>query len=482
MREYKQFINGKFKDSTSSETIEVLNPATENVIGKISAGSKEDAQKAIKAAQKTQKTWKELSSIERARYLDSIAAKIKDNIDKFAKIVAEEQGKMLSAAKNEVSFSAEYINYITGWARKYEGEIVPSDRRNENIFIYKKPLGVIADILPWNFPFLLIIRKAAPALLTGNTVVMKPSSKTPLCAFEFMKEIADVNLPDGVFNMVSGSGSIVGKELSSNPNTSMVSCTGSIKAGRRIMKSAAENITKVSLELGGNAPAIVMKDADLKMAAEKIRDSRINNTGQSCNAAERVYVHKDAADKFIELLTEKMAETTYGNPLEDSADMGPLISKDALKNVDSMVKKAIKQGAELQAGGKAAEDYEKGFYYEPTILTNCNENMDVMNKEIFGPVLPVQIVEDLDEAIHFSNETDYGLSSSLYTQNLDIAMRVSNELEYGETYVNRENLEALQGFHAGWKKSGIGGEDGKHGLEEYLQTRVVYIEYNQGEK
>ena len=479
MKEYKQYIDGKFIESTSDNFIEVLNPATEKVIGKIPAGSIEDAQKAIEAADRVQKEWANFASIERARYLKAISKKIKNNVDYLARIVAKEQGKMLSAAKNEVSFSAEYLEYIAGWARKYEGEILPSDRRNENIFIYKKPLGVVADILPWNYPFLLIIRKAAPALLTGNTIVMKPSSKTPMCAFEFIKLIDDLDLPDGVFNLISGSGSVVGSELSSNSKVSMVSCTGSIKAGQRIMKSAAENINKVSLELGGNAPAIVMDDADLKLAAQKICDSRINNTGQSCNAAERVYVHNDVAREFNRLLSQAMNKTTYGNPLEDNSDMGPLISKDALEDIDSLVKKAIEQGAKATTGGKPPDNPDNGFYYEPTVLINCKQDMEVVQKEIFGPVIPVVTVKNLDEAIEMANDSEYGLSSSLYTQNLDVTLRVSNELEYGETYVNRENLEALQGHHAGWKKSGIGGEDGKHGLEEYLQTRVVYIEYDQ---
>ncbi len=478
MNYYKQYINGKFIKSSSKDFIDVINPAKENVIGKIPSGSIEDTQKAIEAAKRAQKEWSNLAAIERARYLRSMSKKIKDNVDDLATIVAKEQGKMLSAAKNEVSFSAEYLEYIAGWARKYEGEILPSDRRNENIFIYKKPLGVIAEILPWNFPFLLIIRKAAPALLTGNTIVMKPSSKTPICAFEFIKLIEDLKLPNGVFNMISGSGSVVGSELSLNSKVSMISCTGSIEAGQKIMKNAAKNINKVSLELGGNAPAIVMDDADLELAAQSIKDSRINNTGQSCNAAERVYVHKDVANEFNKLLTQDMKNTTIGDPLKDNADMGPLISKEALENINSLVNQAVDHGAKVTTGGKRSTRLDTGFYYEPTVLVNCKQNMDIVQKEIFGPVIPVVIINNLDEAIEMANDSEYGLSSSLYTNNLDVTLRVSNELEYGETYVNRENLEALQGHHAGWKKSGIGGEDGKHGLEEYLQTRVVYMEYD----
>ena len=318
----------------------------------------------------------------------------------------------------------------------------------------------------------------APALVTGNTIVIKPSSETPNNAFEFAKLVAKSSLPKGVFNMVSGSGSVVGKALAANPKVGMVSLTGSVGAGVAIMQAAAGNITKVSLELGGKAPAIVMPDADLDLAAKAIRDSRIINTGQVCNCAERVYVQESIAGQFIAKVTAAMQATRFGDSLsEPGVDMGPLVSKQQLQDVEAAVEQAVKDGASVVLGGKKS-DRPRGFFYPPTVLTNCRQKTDIMQKEIFGPVLPITTFKTLDEAIELANDCEYGLTSSIYTQSLDVVMRACNEIRFGETYVNRENFEAMQGFHAGWRKSGIGGADGKHGLEEYLQTHVVYIDYN----
>jgi lactaldehyde dehydrogenase/glycolaldehyde dehydrogenase len=483
MRNYQQFIAGEFIDSTSRETIKVINPATEEIIAQVPDGSAEDAQKSISAAVQTQKDWEKLAPIERAGYLKKIAAGIRENADSIARIIAEEQGKILPLATVEANFTAAYIDYMAEWARRYEGEIVPSDRRNENILVYKRPIGVIAGILPWNFPFFLIARKLAPALLTGNSIVIKPSSLTPCNAFEFAKVVAATDLPKGLVSIITGKGAIVGKELASNPKIGMISVTGSVEVGVEIMSCAAQNITKVSLELGGKAPAIVMDDADLDLAVKSIKDSRVINTGQVCNCVERVYVHEKIADQFIKGITKAMEEVQYGDPLLDSnIEMGPLVSKDALGSVDAAVKKAVSEGAEVVIGGKKSAKFAKGYYYEPTVLIDCRQEMEIMRKEIFGPVLPIMKVKDLDEAIELANDCEYGLTSSIYTQNIDVAMRAANELQFGETYINRENFEAMQGFHAGWKKSGIGGADGRHGLEEYLQTHVVYLQYNQGKK
>jgi len=482
MKRYQLFIDGKFVDSSSGKTFNVINPATEEVISECPEGSIEDTRKAIDAAYKAQKTWAKFPAIERARYLRKIADGVRKHADILTNTIVEEQGKIKSLAKIEVTdFTADYIDYMAEWARRIEGEIIPSDRPNENILLYRMPLGVVAGILPWNFPFFLIARKMAPALITGNTIVIKPSSDTPNNTFEFAKIVAESGLPAGVFNVVSGGGNIVGTELASNPKIGMVSFTGSVETGSRIMAAASRNITKVSLELGGKAPAIVMDDADLDLAVKAIKDSRIVNTGQACNCAERVYVQEKIADEFVERMTKAMESTKYGDPEKEDVDMGPLINAKALESVDNMVKQAIKQGAVLVTGGKD-DKHKKGFFYKPTILVDCKQNMEIIHKEIFGPVLPIVQFKTLDEAIEMANDSEYGLSSSIYTQNLDVAMRAANEIKFGETYINRENFEAIQGFHAGWRKSGIGGDDGKHGVEEFMNTHVVYLQYNQNKK
>ncbi|OIK09067.1 aldehyde dehydrogenase [Bacillus sp. MUM 116] len=478
---YQMFIDGEFVDSSSNETSQVINPATEEVISEVPKGTLADVRQAIDAAARAQKQWAKCPAIERAQYLRAISKGIRENANMLARVISEEMGKTLALAEVEVNFTADYIEYTAEWARRYEGEIVQSDRPNENIFVFKQPIGVVAGILPWNFPFFLIARKAAPALLTGNTIVLKPSAESPNNALEFAKIVEKAGLPKGVINFVTGSGSLIGNELASNSKVGLVSLTGSYNAGAAVMRAAAENITKVSLELGGKAPAIVMADADLDLAVKSIVASRVINTGQVCNCAERVYVHEDIADVFYEKITEAMNQTKFGNPLVHSdIDMGPLVNKSSLEAVENHVKDAIAAGAELLTGGKRSG--EVGYYYEPTVLINTTNDMRIMQEEIFGPVLPIATFKDLDEAIDLANDCEYGLTSSIYTQNLDVAMRASNELQFGETYINRENFEAIQGFHAGWKKSGIGGADGKHGLEEYLQTHVVYLQYNQNRK
>nr|WP_205588723.1 aldehyde dehydrogenase [Poseidonibacter antarcticus] len=474
IKNYQMYINGEFVES--NETISVINPSDKKIISYIPKGTIEDVNAAVNAAEVVQDSWGKLPAIERAEYLHKIAQKIRDNVDMLAYTITQEQGKVLGLAKVEVNFTADYMDYMAEWARRYEGEIIQSDRPNENIFLFKLPIGVAAGILPWNFPFFLIARKLAPAFVTGNTIVIKPSSETPNNAFEFAKLVDEVGLPKGVFNLVSGEGSVVGNSLASNEKVGIISFTGSVPAGVKIMEAAAKNVTKVSLELGGKAPAIVMGDADIDLAVEAIKNSRVINNGQVCNCAERVYVHSSIADEFIEKITNAMKVITCGNPLEE-VDMGPLINEAAIHNVQRLVDSAVEAGARITTGGKRV-NREDGFYYEPSILVDVKQDMAIIQEEIFGPVLPIMTFDTLDEAIALANDCEFGLTSSIYTQNIDIAMRACKEIKFGETYINRENFEAMQGFHAGWRKSGIGGADGKHGLEEFLQTKVVYLQYN----
>ena len=478
MRQYQLYINGEFLSNGNRKMIDVINPSTAEVISQIPSGTLEDCGAAVDAATIAQKNWAKLPAIQRAGHLREIANLIRADAENLARTISEEQGKVMGLSRVEVFFTADYMDYMAEFARRYEGEIVQSDRANENILIYKLPIGVIAGILPWNFPFFLIARKMAPALVTGNTIVIKPSTETPNNAFEFAKLVAKSSLPKGVFNMVSGSGRIVGHALAANPSVGMVSMTGSVPGGAAIMAAAAPNITKVSLELGGKAPAIVMPDADLDLAAKCIRDSRVINTGQVCNCAERVYVHESVAEAFTKKVIEHMRNTRFGDPLtDDTLDMGPFVSKAQLESVEAAVAGAVKEGATIALGGKRA-DCKKGFFYPATVLTNCRHEMDIMHEEIFGPVLPITTFKTFDEAIDMANDCDFGLTSSIYTNDINVIMRACKEIKFGETYVNRENFEAMQGFHAGWRKSGIGGADGKHGLNEYLQTHAVYIQYN----
>lgn len=477
MKTLPMYINGEFVISNSGKTFEVLNPATEEVIGVITKGTVADAQAAIDAAEAAQDAWAALPAIQRAGYLRKIAEGIRGRAEEIAKVISSEMGKILPLARVEVNFTADYIDYMAEWARRYEGEIIQSDRPNEHIFLYKKPIGVTTGILPWNFPFFLIARKMAPALVTGNTIVLKPSVDSPINAVLFSEVVHSVGLPKGVFNVVHGSGADVGNELAANPKVGLISLTGSEPAGRKVMEAASQNITKVNLELGGKAPAIVFADADLDLAANAIVASRVINSGQVCNCAERVYVQREVKDLFVAKLVERMQKVRSGNPLEDETlDMGPMVNKQGLDHAQAMVQAAVQAGGRVLTGGKAVEG--KGYYFEPTVIDNVDNSMDILRSEIFAPVIPVATFDTVDEVIALANDCEYGLTSSVYTQNINKAMKVVSRLKFGETYVNRENFEAMQGFHAGWRKSGIGGADGKHGLEEYLQTHVVYLQYD----
>ena len=473
---HQHYINGAFVDAHNDKWIEVMNPATEALLSRVPQGSKQQASAAIAAAEAAQPGWEALPAVTRGSWLRRIAAAIRQREPELTATIVAEGGKTQALAQTEVLFTADYLDYMAEWARRYEGEIVNSDRPNENIFVFKKAIGVTTGILPWNFPFFLIARKAAPALVTGNTIVLKPSELTPNNAALFAAIIDDIGLPAGVINIVYGYGPEVGQELAANPKVGLVSLTGSVNAGIATMAAAAQNVTNVSLELGGKAPAIVMDDADLDLAVKAIVSSRIINSGQVCNCAERVYVQHGIYDRFISALTRAMQQVTMGDPAQHAElDMGPLISAAARDRVEQKVAQAVAQGGKVVLGGKRAG--ERGFYFEPTIITGVHQQMAIMREEIFGPVLPVMRFDTLDEAIALANDCDYGLTSSLYTRDLNTAMIALRRLKFGETYINRENFEAMQGFHAGWRKSGIGGADGRHGLEEYLQTHVAYLQF-----
>ncbi len=478
MKEVQLFINGEFLDNGDREMRDNVNPATEEVISRFPMATEADVEAAVDAAYEAQKSWEKVPAIERASYLMELVELLKENQELLARTTSEEMGKPLAQAMDEAGWLPAYVQYMAAQARHLKGQIIPSDRPNENIFLYKMPIGVAGQIMPWNFPLFLIGRKVAPALIAGCTVVLKASSDCPNGAYEFAKIVEKSSLPNGVINVITGSGALTGNALASNPKISIVTITGSTDVGKKIMKAAADNVTKVSLELGGKAPVIVMNDCKLDETVDHVVASRVINTGQVCNAAERVYVQEGIAEEFTKKVIEKMKTLTYGPALAGTFDMGSMVNKAQQEHVDEMVQSAIAEGATVACGGHKAQVDGKGWFYEPTVITGCTHDMRIMRDEIFGPVLPITTFKTLDEAIEMANDSVYGLTSSIYTTDYDTVMRAMNEIKFGETYVNREHFEAFQGFHQGVRQSGIGGEDGELGVEEYLETHVCYVDWD----
>jgi lactaldehyde dehydrogenase/glycolaldehyde dehydrogenase len=474
MRLERNFINGQFVEPADSAQIAVYNPATEALVGQVPAATAGQALAAVDAAAAAQKTWGGLTSIERGEHLRALADALDACAETIGAALAAESGKSVADASNEARYAAQITRYHAEWARRIEGEIIPSDTPNENLLLQRQPIGVVAALIPFNYPVYTLLRKIAPALIAGNTVVVRPSNNTPTSAFEIARAVEQSGIPAGVINILTMDHATAAS-LCTHKAVGMITLTGSVKAGRIVLDYCKENIAKPSLELGGKTPAIIEPDADLEKAASDIIASKTTHCGQLCTAVERVYVHESVHDQFLALLKARIAEVVYGDRAENPSRMGPLVSASAQQNIHAMVERAIGEGAVLEAGGVLPVG--KGHFYPPTLLSNCRQEMEIVQEEIFGPVLPVLKYRDIDQALAFANDHQFGLSSVLYTENYRTAMKVGNAIEAGELYVNRTPADPYQGFHAGWKRSGLGGDDGKHGMLEFTQTRLVVLKY-----
>jgi lactaldehyde dehydrogenase / glycolaldehyde dehydrogenase len=476
----QMFIDGQWCDALSGQTRPVIDPATEVELARVPEAEADDAAKAIDAASAAFRSWSRLPAAERGGYLRAIADGIRARADELARLVVAEQGKPISEAHGELEGTAGFFDYYSGLARTIQGDIVPSDLPGEEIWIRRVPHGVVVGIIPWNYPSALTARKVAPAIVAGNTIVLKPHEDTPLSALALMDVIREVGLPAGVVNVVTGAGAEVGAALVRDPRTTFVSMTGSVRAGRQILQDAAERVTPVSLELGGKAPLIVFDDADLDIAIPSAITSRYMNCGQVCICNERTYVHSSVYDDFVERYVEAVRELRVGDPTEATTDIGPKINRPELDKVSAMVDDAVGAGARTLIGGNVLQDgsFEKGFWYEPTVLVDVDHSMSILHDEIFGPVTPIMAFDDLDEVVDLANDSNYGLSAYLFTNDFQRVMRTVNDVRFGEVYVNRVGPEALQGFHVGYGQSGLGGDDGHHGLDLYLQRQTVYANFS----
>jgi lactaldehyde dehydrogenase/glycolaldehyde dehydrogenase len=452
------------------------------MLTQVSEASVAQLDEAIWAARAALGSWSALSPLERARCMKRIAALVRRDAQRLARIVVMEQGKPLTEALGEVGGAAEFFDYFAEFARRIQGEILPSDAAEEQIWIQRVPVGVVGAIIPWNYPSALVSRKVAPSMIAGNTLVLKPHELTPLSALEMARIFEEAEVPPGVVNVVCGAGETIGQAMSSSGGFNLLTMTGSVPTGKRIMRTAADHLTPLSLELGGKAPFIVMPDCDIDVAVRAAATSRYMNCGQVCICNERTLVHHQIYDDFLKRFVAFSRTLRLGNPMQISTDLGPKVSLEELEKVEHFVDEAVRSGAKIALGGGRPQvaPISGGYWYLPTVLTGVDPSMLIMQREIFGPVLPIMPFSDFDEALSISNASRYGLSAYLYTHHMPTIMKAVRQIESGELYVNRVGPESLQGFHLGYGDSGVGGDDGMHGLEAYLRKKTVYLNYGVG--
>ena len=473
------FIGGKWIEGSSGERFESLNPATEMPVGTVPEGTREDAKAALEAAAAAQEGWERTPPQQRAKILYKAGEILAREKEELARLLTREQGKpVYPEALGEVEGAIEHFAYFAGYGRRIEGTVVPSDYPDRTVLMLRMPVGVVAALTPWNFPAAMVARKLCPSLIAGNTVVLKPSSVTPLTAYPLVRALERAGIPPGVVNLVTGPGSKVGEELVTNARTNLVTITGSTEAGKRVMELASRGVKRMVLELGGKAPFIIWKDADLAQAVKAAVFARFWNAGQTCINSERTYVHEAVYEDFTRKYAAAVKRLRIGDPLRKGTDIGPLVSKDQLEKTSEAVGKAVQEGAKVLVGGERPAAFRRGYYYEPTVVSNVEQDWDIMQDEVFGPVSPLHSFEDFDEVLRYANDSRFGLASYLFTKDADVAMRAAHGIKFGEMYINQTGPELLQGFHTGWRESGYGGEGSRYGFECYTQIKTVYWNYS----
>lgn len=452
-------------------------PVDEEPIGSVSASDAAIVAGALDSARRAQPGWGRKSGVERGLVLRKWAVALTAERQRLARLVSREIGKPILEAYAEVDFAIALLRYSAEHDRRIDGVLLAPERRDEHMWIAPEPVGVVAAIVTWNAPVALAMRKLAPALIAGNSVVLKPHELASFAVLEVVKLGLGSGLPKGVVNVVVGPGQPVGAALASSPIPGLVTFTGGREAGKAIAAAAAAHLPMLSLEMGGKAPFIVMDDCDLDQAATAAVAAKIRNCGQSCVANERVLVHRSVAAAFLERLTSRFLALKVGDPLDRTVQVGPKVSGADLARVEGLVERAKEAGARAVAGGGRLRGgaFDRGYWYAPTLLVDVTPDMEVMQDEIFGPVLPVMEIESFDEAIAIANRSAHGLSACVFTNDVRRVMRALRELECGEVYVNRAPGESVHGFHTGWKHSGVGGDDGVLGLQQYLRRKTVYL-------
>ena len=476
MEKYQLYIDGKFQDSSSNKTFESLNPATEEPWALVAEAETEDVNKAVDAAYNAfHGEWSSFLPNERGKFLRAIGDELKDNAELLGTIETQDTGKMYKETKFQADYIAEFYYYYAGLVDKIEGSTLPIDKPDMQVFTTREPIGVVAAIIPWNSQQLLTAIKLAPALAMGNTIVVKASEVAPTPLFEFAKLVDKIGLPNGVINVITGFANQCGKVLTTHPKGDRIAFTGGMHTAKHIVKNSAQNLSQVTLELGGKSPVAVFKDANIDNAINGVTAGIFGASGQSCIAGSRLYLENDIYNEFLDKISTKAEKIIIGPPMDEKTQMGPLCTLKQLTNIEEKVKQTLQEGGKLITGGEKPKEINQGWYYKPTIIACDHHNLPTAENELFGPVLSVMKFSDEEEVIKLMNDNSFGLASGVFTENIGKALRVSKAVRAGIVFVNNYRLISPVAPFGGFKNSGFGRESGMEVIKDYSRIKTTWI-------
>jgi betaine-aldehyde dehydrogenase len=475
------WINGENVDSASGQMVEVIDPATQLTIDVVPACVPADVERAVAAARAASPVWSSTTAVERTRLLHSAAAKMRAHFDALVELLTREEGKPVPENEEELDWSINTFDYYAELGRHTRGRVIPSPDAGQLNLVLKEPFGVVACIVPWNYPLLLAAWKVAAALAAGNTVIIKPSTLAPLTLLR-LAQIAFDDFPPGVVNVITGRGSEIGDVLVTHPDVPVVAFTGSTAIGQRIARLNAGRMKKLHLELGGKDPFVIADDAPVETAVEAVAYAALINAGQVCTSTERVYVPRSMVPQFSELIADRVSRLRLGSGLEATTDVGPMIGATIRAHVEDHIADAVSKGARVLVGGRRPRDIERGYFFEPTVLINVDHSMRIMREETFGPTIPIMAYDTFDEAIALANDTEYGLGACLYSHDARKVRRFYEQVRAGTIWINDPLTDNYAGPFGGMKMSGLGRELGQEGIEEFWQTKHVHWDIDGGYK